>query len=82
MERMPDGSAVLFDPLTQMAYAVSASAALVWETCDGVCTPSEIAEHLAGVYDPPEDVITRDVDALLAHLRELGLLEAGSEAGA
>jgi hypothetical protein len=82
VERLPDGSAVLFDPRTQMTYAVTASAALVWETCDGVATPTDIAGRLADVYDAASDVIARDVDALLAHFREIGLLEPAAGAGA
>lgn len=76
-ETLPDGSAVLYDPCTEMTYAITASAALVWEACDGVATRAAITARLAEVYDAPSEVIARDVDALLDHLGEAGLLEPG-----
>lgn len=74
-ERLPDGSGMLYDPAAQMAYAISASALLVWERYDGGCAPSVIVEELGQVYEAPSDRIARDVDALLQRLAELGLLE-------
>jgi hypothetical protein len=76
-EHMPDGSAVLFDPTNAMTYAITASAALVWEACDGSASPGAIEARLADTYDAPRDVIARDVDALLKHFGELGLLQPG-----
>ncbi len=72
---LPDGSAVLYDPTTETAYAISESAALVWELCDGAHTRVAITEELAAVYDAPAHIIARDVAALLDRLLELGLLE-------
>lgn len=72
---LPDGSAVLYDPATETAYAISESAALVWELCDGAHGAAAITEELATVYDAPADIIARDVAALLDRLLELGLLE-------
>jgi len=80
-EPLPDGSAVLYDPRTETAYAISASAALVWELCDGAHPATAIGAELAAVYDAPADVIARDVAALLDRFQELGLLErAGRDA--
>lgn len=75
LESLPDGSAVLFDPATNMTYAVTASAALVWQACDGTRTPDAIVADLAEIYDAPPDRIAHDVDALLAHFEALGLLQ-------
>lgn len=75
VEPLPDGSAVLYDPRAETAYAISESAALVWELCDGTHGAAAITEELAAVYDAPLARIARDVDALLRHLHELGLLE-------
>ena len=72
---MPDGSGVLFDPKNSMTYAVTASAVLVWEVCDGTRSSPAIADTLADTYDAPREQIARDVDALLVHLTELGLFE-------
>lgn len=75
VEPLPDGSAVLYDPRAETAYAISESAALVWELCDGTHGAAAITEELATVYDAPPERIARDVDALLRRLHELGLLE-------
>ena len=34
-DRLPDGSAVLFDPREEMVYAISATGAHLWDACDG-----------------------------------------------
>lgn len=79
---LPDGSAVLFDPRTEMAYALTTSAALVWEACDGRHTAAAIVEELTAMYDAPPEVIARDVHALLQHLAASDLLELEAGAGA
>lgn len=79
IERLPDGSAVLFDPETMMTYAVTHSAVMVWEACDGAHSPDAITLALTDAYDAPPDIITQDVDALLAHFHDLGLLEPDGE---
>ncbi len=82
IESLPDGSAVLYDPTTRMTYAITASAAQVWEWCDGAHSPAAMVEGLAALYDAPPDVIARDVDALLDRFAEAGLLDrdAGEQA--
>ena len=80
-EFLPDGSAVLFDPRTEMAYPLTATAAVVWDTCDGAHTPAAMVDELAAVYDAPAEVLDRDVRALLVHLCEIGLLEPSPGAG-
>src|SRR5215831_18738794 len=77
---LPDGSAVLFDPRTEMAYAITTSATLVWEACDGRHSTAAIVESLMALYDAPSEVISRDVQALLQHLAACDLLQL--EAGA
>ena len=74
-EFLPDGSAVLYDPGTDVAYPLTASAAVVWDACDGAHTSVAMADELATVFDAAADVIDRDVRALLAQLSELGLLD-------
>jgi hypothetical protein len=67
-EPLPDGSAVLYDPHRRMTYAITVTAAEVWEWCDGTHTVSAMIDSLARRYDAPEDVITRDVAALVERL--------------
>ncbi len=76
VEFLPDGSAVLYDPRTEVAYSLTASAAVVWDTCDGEQSADTMANHLAAVYEAPSDVIMRDVQTLLGHLSQIGLLDA------
>ncbi len=79
IEHLPDGSAVLFDPRNSMTYAVTQSAAMVWEACDGAHPLDAITDTLADTYDAPREVIARDVDALLSHFQGLGLFEPDGE---
>jgi hypothetical protein len=78
---LPDGSAVLFDPRTEMAYPLTPTAAIVWETCDGDHTDAAMVEEIGTIFDAPADVIERDVASLLARLSEIGLLETPAGAG-
>ncbi len=78
-EFLPDGSAVLFDPRTEIAYPLTATAAVVWESCDGAHTTASMVDELAAVFEAPSDVIERDVQAFLGHLVEIGLLDPSAE---
>ena len=73
-EVQSDGSAVLYDPRTRVAYALTASAYHVWAACDGTQPAAAIARQLAAIYDAPPDTIRRDVVALLADLGARGLV--------
>ncbi len=66
----------LYDPRTRMTYAITSSAALVWEACSGTATVSDIARQLSEIYDAPIEVIARDVAALIDDLARLDLLDA------
>jgi hypothetical protein len=74
-----DGSAVLFDVDTGIAYALTSSAWLVWQALDGDARPPDIVERLADCYAAPSVVLCRDVMALLHDLQTKGLIE--SDAG-
>ncbi len=78
-ELLPDGSGLLYDPRTQVATAITATAVQVWAACDGTRSPAAIADHLAATYDAPPEVILRDVTALLTDLGARGLLATGPE---
>ena len=80
-EVLPDGSMALYDPCTRVAYALNASATLVWQACDGTCATTSISDGLSAVYDAPPDVIAGDVAALLHDLTRLGLLHDRLGAG-
>jgi hypothetical protein len=77
---MPDGSTLLFDRVGRVAYPVTATAALVWEACDGTNTAEEMVRRLVHRYDAPETQVRDDVEKLLAQLTELNLLEQSPDA--
>jgi hypothetical protein len=73
-ESLPDGSMVLFDPTDMMAYPISASAAVIWASCDSGRTTSQIVEDLLSIYDAPRDTIERDIETFISQLLGMGLL--------
>ena len=45
---LPDGSCLLFDPITCEGLALSIVGALVWDTCDGALAWDDIVSEIAG----------------------------------
>lgn len=72
---MPDGTAVLVDPVTGAACALNATGARVWQLCDGSRTLDEIAAALAEEFDVTPAQARHDIAALLHALGELDMLE-------
>ena len=73
---LPDGSGLLFDPLTATAYPITESALLIWQSCDGDHTVTTILEDLEEHYEIDRPVLERDILLLLEDLTQRGLLEA------
>jgi hypothetical protein len=73
-EHLPDGSAVLFDQGKTTAYPISASAAMLWDACDGTEPVTALVDRLVAVYDVPAELAARDVAMLLRDLEAKGLL--------
>lgn len=46
---LPDGSCLLFDPVTNNGHALNAAGALIWDYCDGALWAEAIADELAGL---------------------------------
>ena len=55
---LPDGSCLLFDPVSSEGLALSLVGALVWDYCDGALTNDEIADEIAALT--PENPGLRD----------------------
>jgi len=55
---LPDGSCLLFDPVSSEGLALNLVGALVWEYCDGALTNDEIADEIAALT--PEHAGLRD----------------------
>lgn len=74
-EAMPDGSALVFDPVVNRAFALTSSAALAWELCDGCHDAAGMAARIADRFDVGARQAERDVTTLLDQLIALGLVD-------
>ena len=52
-EYLPDGSAFLYDPNTEMVYPLTVTAAIVWEVCDGTHGSVAMVNELGDSFDAP-----------------------------
>ena len=55
-------------------FSLSGTAAAIWRLIDGTRDRAALLAAVADQFDGDETRVAADVDALLAHLRELGLL--------
>lgn len=76
IEVLPDGSALLYDLLTDQGHALAALAALVWEMCDGTMTVEALVADLTAQL-PEVPQLAEIVAVLLDEFRQQHLLEAG-----
>jgi hypothetical protein len=74
-----DDEVLVYDTERHRAHALNRSAADVWERCDGVATPAEIAARLSDVRGVP--VTEEFVRYGLEQLREFHLLEEPATRG-
>ena len=72
---LPDGTSLLFDPVTNMGHVLNTAGSLVWDYCDGTLTGEQIADELASLQpdDPEMRAVTHE---LLDTLDRTGLLLA------
>lgn len=77
---LPDGSCLLFDPLTLDGHAFDLVGALVWEYCDGTATQDAIARAIAEMV-PQDDRLRERVMQVFGELYRHGLLLVISSAG-
>lgn len=73
---LPDGSGLLFDPVTATAYPVTPSAMRIWELCDGMNSLAAIVDDLEEQYEVERATVERDTQALVADFAAKGLLAA------
>lgn len=73
---LPDGSCLLFDPVTDKGFALNSTGALVWDYCDGELTGAEVAREMTSLLPQFVD-IGAVTEELLSELLELGLLAPG-----
>lgn len=73
---LPDGSGLLFDPVTATAYPITISAMQIWELCDGTNSLAAIVDDLEEQYEVERATVERDTLALVADFAAKGLLAA------
>jgi PqqD family protein of HPr-rel-A system len=69
--------AILHDARSGQAHVINASAARVWELCDGR-SMDDLLQAFAEPYGRTADDVRGDVERVLDGFRELGLLEPAS----
>ncbi len=74
-EALPDGSGLLFDTRTAIAYPITESAARIWNLCDGASSVADIVTALEEHYDVDRETVERDSLQLIAELVEKELRE-------
>lgn len=74
---VPDGSAFLFDSVSEAGYALDQLGALVWDYCDGHTAIDRIIEEVAELLPGDEGVANR-VRQWLIEFAEEGLLDSSA----
>lgn len=74
-ELLADGSMVLFHKTSRQLMTLNPTAALIWDCCDGTCTPAAIAAEIRQLF-PDVPAVLDDVIGVLDDLRDRGMLSA------
>ncbi len=69
-----DGELLLFNPHDGRLLELNATAALVWQLCDGERSISEITRLLIEAFPEAERRIEDDVPVILIHFDQLGAI--------
>jgi coenzyme PQQ biosynthesis protein PqqD len=72
-----DGELVLLHPARNVIIYANATAALVWQMCDGNNTVGQIIEILSSAYPNARAEIAQDVPQTIQKLRAQGALDGG-----
>jgi|DewCreStandDraft_2_1066082.scaffolds.fasta_scaffold00296_2 PqqD family protein of HPr-rel-A system len=70
-----DDELVLYNLRTDQVHVLNATAAAIWELCDGSLTADEIAAVLADACSVPLARVQPDVQNMLAEFHQAGLIE-------
>jgi pyrroloquinoline quinone biosynthesis protein D len=71
-----DDELVLYDPCSARAHVLNATAARMWELCDGARTTSSVAREIAASYALDDEQAHADVREFVEDLGQAGLLRA------
>lgn len=80
VSRIVDGEAVVLDRATDQVHRLNLTATCIWNQCDGLRSPEEIASVVASTFDCPSDQVLEDTLRTLDELQRLGLLSLESPA--
>jgi hypothetical protein len=72
--RVVGREAILHDPVAARTHVVNATAARVWELCDGRSL-SAVVDAFAATYGRRPDELMADVERIVEHFDRLGLFE-------
>ena len=74
-----DGEFVIYDQARDLAHTLNRTASIVWQTCDGTRTVSEVAAVLQseGIAVADDDLVRLSID----HLAAAGLMDAAESRG-
>jgi Coenzyme PQQ synthesis protein D (PqqD) len=70
---------IVLDRVTNQVHQLNATAAFVWQRCDGRHTAPQIADELVGAFDVDPATAHDAVVTALRRFDELGLLAAESD---
>lgn len=73
-----DGESVLLDVESGRYFGLNRTAAAIWELLDEAKTLDELVAALCATHDVSPEDCRRDVEELLALLRERGIVVAGA----
>ena len=69
-----DDGGVIYDPVTERIHTLNASAAYIWNCCDGSHTLQQIANELHQYANVPLEKAIDDVQQTAAQFQKEGLL--------
>jgi len=72
--RSVEGDVVVLDRRDEKIHQLNATAAFIWERCDGQHSVGDIAKRLAVHFDADIGVVKGDVAGAVLKLQDLGLL--------
>jgi hypothetical protein len=77
--RHVDGEALILDRAAERVHQLNATAAYIWDRCNGASSIEDVAARFAGDFGIETGVARADVLKTVADLQKLGLLVGGPQ---
>ena len=77
--RSLDGEVLVLDRVRELIHQLNPTAAFVWTRCTGDRSTADIARELADIFDVAPEIAARDVEATVAQLRVLQLVDMDAD---